>query len=175
MYSPEPWLQQRYSDYDPIRRLLACSLDQSLEEIHKFVDPLAEEEIWRHLYGLETVGFHLRHLAGSTDRLFHYAMGGGLTEEQLAFLQAEEAQEANKAEALAAVRERFERVHRMLKKMEGANYNEIRYVGRAKLQTPLGVLLGHIAEHTQRHTGQIIVIAKALVATRARSQATGAI
>jgi uncharacterized damage-inducible protein DinB len=25
---------------------------------------------------------------------------------------------------------------------------------------PLGLLLGHIAEHTQRHTGQLITLAK---------------
>ena len=28
------------------------------------------------------------------------------------------------------------------------------------LGTPLGVLLAHIAEHTQRHTGQLIVLCK---------------
>lgn len=166
MYAPEPWLQQRHCQYDPIRRLLACSLDQSAEEIHRYVDPLTEEEIWHRLHGLGTVGFHLRHLAGSTDRLLHYALGGSLTEDQLEFLRQEEAAEANKQELLSRLEERYARVHRVLQRLENANYAEPRFVGRARLETPLGVLLGHIAEHTQRHTGQVILLAKAMVETR---------
>ena len=33
-------------------------------------------------------------------------------------------------------------------------------VGRQRIEVPLGLLLGHIAEHTQRHTGQLISLSK---------------
>jgi uncharacterized damage-inducible protein DinB len=37
---------------------------------------------------------------------------------------------------------------------------EPRSVGRAQLPSTVGGLLFHIAEHTQRHTGQLITTAK---------------
>jgi len=33
-------------------------------------------------------------------------------------------------------------------------------VGRQRVEVPIGLLLGHIAEHTQRHTGQLIALSK---------------
>ena len=37
---------------------------------------------------------------------------------------------------------------------------DIREIGRKKVPVPLGVLLVHISEHTQRHVGEAIVTAK---------------
>jgi uncharacterized damage-inducible protein DinB len=41
-----------------------------------------------------------------------------------------------------------------------------RFVGRKRLPTTLGDLLVHIAEHTQRHAGQMVTTAKIVKASR---------
>jgi hypothetical protein len=45
---------------------------------------------------------------------------------------------------------------------------EPRFVGRRALPTSIGGLLVHVADHTQRHTGQAITTAKMLLAQRGR-------
>ena len=41
-----------------------------------------------------------------------------------------------------------------------------RYVGSQRLPASLGGLLVHLADHTQRHSGQAVVTAKLLLALR---------
>lgn len=142
----EPWLSGKHADLDPFRRLLACSLEMSLSDLHRWTPAEPDERI----------RFHLRHIAGSVDRLFTYALGGQLTEQQLAYLRSEAEAGGTREELLELVAETFGRVESGLRMMEDIDYRESRYVGRQRLETPLGVLLGHIAEHTQRHTGQVI-------------------
>jgi uncharacterized damage-inducible protein DinB len=47
------------------------------------------------------------------------------------------------------------------------SYAESRGVGRKMLPTTVGGLLVHCAEHTQRHTGQMVTTAKVLIGLRA--------
>jgi len=122
----EPWLAGKHADLDPLRRLLACSLDHALADLHR----------WTPASPNAAIAFHLRHLAGSVDRLWTYALGGQLNPAQLAFLAAEAQGPGDRAPLLAAV------------------------PGRQRIEVPLGLLLGHIAEHTQRHTGQLISLSK---------------
>jgi uncharacterized damage-inducible protein DinB len=42
----------------------------------------------------------------------------------------------------------------------------MREIGRKRIPVPLATLLVHIAEHTQRHVGEAIVTAKALLHAR---------
>ncbi len=146
----EPWLAGRHADLDPIRRLLACSLEHALGDLRQWtpVEPGA------------SVSFHLRHIAGSVDRLWTYVLGGQLTEDQLAFLRNEPNGAGDREELLAAAASVFERVQTQLRMLEDLDYREPRYVGRQRVEVPLGLLLGHIAEHTQRHTGQLIALSK---------------
>lgn len=146
----EPWLAGKHADLDPIRRLLACSLDHALGDLRR----------WTPAEPGPTVSFHLRHIAGSVDRLWTYALGGQLNEEQLAYLKNEPGDAGDRNELLAAVAAVFERVQAQLRMLEDIDYREPRYVGRQRVEVPLGLLLGHIAEHTQRHTGQLIALSK---------------
>lgn len=148
----EPWLSGKHADLDPFRRLLVCSLEQSLADLRK----------WTPLEPDERICFHLRHIAGSVDRLFTYATGGQLGEEQLAYLRSEASAGGTREELLEGVAETFAEVERGLRMMEDLDFREPRFIGRQRLETPLGVLLGHIAEHTQRHTGQVIERARGL-------------
>jgi uncharacterized damage-inducible protein DinB len=47
--------------------------------------------------------------------------------------------------------------------------NEARKVGRKQLPTTLGGALIHVADHTQRHIGQLVTTAKVLKGLRASS------
>ena len=87
-----------------------------------------------------------------------YAKGESLREEQLAFLRAEAEPGATRAELLREVAESYAKAMEFAR--TAADFDLPRYIGRQRLETPLGVLLAHIAEHTQRHTGQLIVLAK---------------
>jgi uncharacterized damage-inducible protein DinB len=147
----EPWLAGKHADLDPIRRLLACSLDHALGDLRH----------WTPEQPNAAIAFHLRHLAGSVDRLWTYALGGQLSEAQLAYLHAENQGPGDREELLAAIADRFGRVQTEIRMIEDLDYREPRYIGRQRVEVPLGLLLGHIAEHTQRHVGQLIALSKA--------------
>ena len=156
----EPWLAGRFAELAPIPRLLCCSLEQSLEEVRRWTAPLSDEQVWTRPLTDDkgSVGFHLRHLAGSTDRLLTYARGASLDERQLAFLRAETEPGAGKEHLIAGLAAAYAAA--MDFAATAGDFDAPRFIGRQRLQTPLGVLLAHIAEHTQRHTGQLIVLAK---------------
>jgi len=47
-----------------------------------------------------------------------------------------------------------------------ANLDTFRGVGRKQLPTSIGGALVHVADHTQRHVGQVVTTAKVLKALR---------
>ncbi len=47
----------------------------------------------------------------------------------------------------------------------GVNLDQPRGVGKKQLPTSVGGLLVHLADHTQRHTGQIVTTSKVIKAT----------
>ncbi len=111
------------------------------------------------------VGFHMRHIAGSVDRLLTYAVGRMLSDEQLAALKCEMDQGASRDELLAAMDRSLREAEEVMRTLSPATFDEPRVVGRKKLPTTVAGLLVHIAEHTQRHVGQAIVTAKLVRAT----------
>ncbi len=154
----EPWLSGAHAALAPIPRLLRCSLDQSAADIHHWTASLTSEQIWQTQSTAGSIGFQLRHLAGSVDRLINYANGQPLTAEQLQFLKAEATPGATKDQLIDALEAAYETAHQFAQQAQ--DFEAPRYIGRQRLETPLGVLLAHIAEHTQRHTGQLIVLCK---------------
>jgi uncharacterized damage-inducible protein DinB len=112
-------------------------------------------------YGFGSVGFHIRHIAGSTDRLVSYLANRELGPAQIAAVSAEEEPGNQSAEALLAEMERvFRSAEAVVRSIEPARLPEPRWVGRKRLPTTVAGLLTHIAEHTQRHIGQAISAAK---------------
>ncbi|HEX6533626.1 MAG TPA: DinB family protein, partial [Gemmatimonadaceae bacterium] len=110
-----------------------------------------------------SVGFHLRHVAGSIDRLLAYARGEALTGEQRAALAAEKEPGAPRADAAELVRGAQRAIATAIDTMRAMPREKLlepRGVGRAQLPSTVLGLLFHIAEHTQRHTGQVITTAK---------------
>jgi uncharacterized damage-inducible protein DinB len=139
----------------------AHALLQAAEDIPSAVSGLTTEQLWARPGGAASVGFHLQHVTGSIDRLLTYARGEKLSDAQLEALQAEQMQKSGDAaefarRAVAAIREAID----VTRDTPPATYLDAREVGRQRLPTTVLGLLVHVAEHTQRHTGQIIVTAK---------------
>lgn len=160
---PEVWLRGPLPDVPPFLQPVAHALLQAVEDVRRTVDPLTVAQLWARPGGAPSVGFHVRHAAGSLDRLFTYARGEGLSAEQRAFLAGEGEPGSPPLDA-AALASAFERqVDQALAQLRATPESTLldpRGVGRLQLPSTVLGLLVHTAEHTQRHVGQIITTAK---------------
>lgn len=164
---PEPWLRGAIPGVNPLNAPLLYALQHAREDLGRYAGQLTLEQIWARPYGLSSVGFHLLHIAGSTDRLITYLEGRDLTPQQMAFLAAEEGGgKQGAAELLAAIDRAFERAEAIVRGMDPVTLPEARWVGRKRLPTTVVGLLTHIAEHTLRHVGQAITGAKLVSAAQ---------
>lgn len=159
MTNPEPWLCGPLAGVSRLTMPAAHALLQSRADLAAHTSSLTIEEFWCNPGGAPSVGFHLRHIAGSIDRLLTYTAGRGLTEEQFRFLASEKLPgepPANAAQLIAAAQARIDETLAVIRATSEEFLFEARTVGRAQLPTNVFGLLFHIAEHTQRHTGAII-------------------
>ncbi len=157
---PEPWLRGPIPTVHPcIAPLLYC-FQQAREDLAKYTEGLTENQIWATPHGFGSVGFHIRHIAGSTDRLITYLQSNPLSPEQLAEIQAEKQPGGTREQLLARLEAAFQRAESVARGLDPAVLAEPRAVGRSRLPTTVIGLLVHIAEHTQRHVGQAISAAK---------------
>lgn len=159
----EVWLRGPLEGFDAIVMPAAHALLQSAEDIERAASPLTVDELWSKPGGAASVGFHLTHLAGTIDRLLTYACGEQLDEAQRAALVAERAPgtpPAHAAELIQAAQRAIQHAVQVLRETPPDSLFEPREVGRAKLPSTVWGLLFHVAEHTQRHTGQVITTAK---------------
>src|SRR5687768_15290201 len=86
---PEVWLRGPVAGIPPLLQPVAHALLQAVEDVHRAVDPLAVDHLWARPGEAAPVGFHVRHAAGSLDRLFTYARGEELSPEQRTYLAGE--------------------------------------------------------------------------------------
>ncbi len=156
--SDEPWLRGPLPDVDPLLAPILRALQQAQEDLEKHCAPLTDDQIWARSFGLAPLGFHLRHIAGSLDRLTTYLQGGQLTESQFAFLQSEMDAGGTRLELLALIGRAIERTSQAVQALDPGLLTETRTVGRKHLPTTVIGLAIHLAEHTQRHVGQAITI-----------------
>src|SRR5688500_6485846 len=89
MSQPEVWLRGPIHGVPPLLMPAAHALLGALEDLERVAAPLTPEELWARPGGAASVGFHLRHVAGSTGRLLTSARGQALDETQRAALAAE--------------------------------------------------------------------------------------
>lgn len=162
----EPWLRGTHAEIPAVGRAVLHAFDLALDDLSKWSDGLTDAEIHTHPLGLPSVAFHLRHIARSTDRLLSYAEGNQLTTEQLAALKAEQAGDETLAALLAEVESSFSIAAERVRVLATANLDTFRGVGRKQLPTSIGGALIHVADHTQRHVGQVVTTAKVLKALR---------
>ena len=158
----EAWLNGKLDGYAPIVMPAAHALRQAIADLEKFAKPLSDEELTARPNDSPSAAFHLRHVAGSIDRLLTYSRGDELSETQFDLLKAENANDSdlNAAELTEKAVDKINRALETLKTVAPESLFEERFVGREKLPTNVFGLLFHIAEHTARHVGQIITIAR---------------
>jgi len=162
----EPWMSGSYPDVPAVGRAVLHALDLALEDITKWTASLSDAEVHASPLGLSAVAFHLRHIARSVDRLLCYAEGKQLSSEQLAALRSEQSGDESLAVLIAEVEASFHDAAGRIRVLATSDFDTPRGVGRKQLPTSLGGALIHVADHTQRHVGQIVTTAKLLVAMR---------
>lgn len=173
----EPWLRGTHSEVPAVCRAVLHALDLALDDLAKWTAGLTEAETHAQPLGLPAVAFHLRHIARSVDRILSYAEGSQLSAEQLAALKTEQMSPVSGAETLAdllaEVEASFSNAAERIRVLATADFNTFRSVGRKQLPTSIGGALIHVADHTQRHVGQVVTTAKVLVALREGSSSRG--
>ncbi|HEY5253495.1 MAG TPA: DinB family protein [Acidobacteriaceae bacterium] len=168
---PEPWLRGTLTEFPAEQRAVLHALEMAREDTVQWCGSLASEEMHARPYGLAPVAFHLRHIAGSLDRLLTYAEGNSLSAAQLKALAAEMRPEGSQEEILAEFESGLSDAERRVCATDFAAWPEPREVGRRKFPTTVAGLLIHCAEHTQRHVGQAITTAKILLELRGQPPA----
>jgi uncharacterized damage-inducible protein DinB len=162
----EPWLRGTHADVPAVGRAVLHAFDLALDDLSKWTQGLTDNQIHAQPLGLTSVAFHLRHIAGATDRLLTYAEGKQLSEQQLATLKAEKLGDETLAMLLAEVEVAFSNAAERVRVLATADLDTFRGVGRKQLPTSIGGALVHVADHTQRHVGQVVTTAKVLKSLR---------
>jgi uncharacterized damage-inducible protein DinB len=157
----------------PLLQPAAHALLQAAEECERAAATLSAAELWATPGGAASAGFHLRHIAGVIDRLLTYARGAALDERQLAELRREGdpgEPPATAAALLARVRNAVATAMSVLRSTTPEMLSEPRAVGRAALPSTVQGLLFHLAEHAQRHAGQLVTTVKVVRGTVAATK-----
>jgi uncharacterized damage-inducible protein DinB len=164
MNKPEVWLRGPIENIPALLQPVAHAILQAREEVNALMKTFPQEKLWEKPFGVASVGFHLLHLHGVLDRLFTYAKGDQLSEQQLESLKQETQPNDTTVEEL--VKNFDEQVDKAIKQLSEKPENTLldkRGVGRAQLPSNVLGLLFHAAEHTMRHTGQLLVTARILM------------
>ena len=162
---PEVWLRGPVEGINPALMPAAHALLQAAEDLERVAAGLSTAELRVTPGGAASISYHLRHIAGSIDRLTTYARGEKLTESQRAALRAEKEIPEDPESASALVDSVVRAVHKAIEQIRRtppASFFEPRKVGAAGLPSTVIGLLFHAAEHAQRHTGQVITTARVI-------------
>jgi len=166
MSKAEVWLRGPLDGIPALLQPVAHALLQAREEVNLLMQYFPIELLWEKPAEMASPGFHLQHMAGVLDRLYTYAKGEALTEEQLAYLE-NEGKAPESTYAVISLVEHFNRqvdiAIKQLSETDEVILIEVRGVGRAQVPSTVIGLLVHSAEHTMRHVGQLLVTVKVLI------------
>lgn len=158
---PEAWLRGALPGIDPYLMPAAHALVQVREDLLRLTAGLSPEQLRARPGGAASIAFHVRHIAGATDRLLGYARGEPLSEAQRAWLKSEGGDEAADARSLLdATLAVLDRALEQLRSTPRERLLEARTVGRSALPSTVLGLIFHAAEHAQRHSGQVATTLK---------------
>jgi uncharacterized damage-inducible protein DinB len=164
---PEAWLRGPIEGVDAFLQPAAHALAQAREDLDRATVGISPSNLWLQANGAASVGFHLRHIAGSLDRLLTYARGAQLDERQHAALKREAEPGTPPDEISTLVEHAKKAIDAALAQLRDTRRDDLlqpRAVGRAGLPSTVLGLLFHAAEHTTRHVGQAITTAKIVTA-----------
>ncbi len=155
---PEPWLRGPLPDTHPFLTPSLRALEQVLEDLPRFTGGLTTAQLWNSPGPCAPAAFHLQHMAGSVDRLTTYLRGHGLSQKQLQALAAEKQPGAAAEQMLLDATAAITAAMAQIRALPENEFTAERLIGRARLPVTALGLAFHIAEHTQRHMGQLIVL-----------------
>ncbi len=157
---PEAWMRGPRPGVHPLVAPVLFSFEQAAEDLKLHATGLTPDQVWARPFGLVSLGFHLRHIAGSIDRLTAYLAARELSPGQLLGLSQEAALGTNCETLLREVDDSIARSAEVIRLIDVSTLADWRGVGRRQLPTTVIGMLVHIAEHTQRHVGQAIAAAQ---------------
>ena len=159
MPNTEWWQRGPVEGVPAVLQPVAHILLQVGESADELVENLTESEWNARPTGVASAAFHVRHMAGVIDRLFTYARGEGLSEEQFASIRREgDPLTSDEVPAvMAALHSRIDAALAQLRATDPGTVVDFREVGRAKLPSTVIGCLVHGAEHAMRHIGQLSV------------------
>lgn len=156
----EPWLRGPLEGVHPLLAPTLHAFAQAREDLTDWTDGLTDDEIWSRPHGLAPIGFQLRHIAGSVERLTTYLRAEQLTSEQLVAAGSEIEPGPGRSTLLEEVNQALHQSEQVIRALDPVTFTDPRTVGRKRLPTTVIGLVVHLAEHTQRHVGELIVTAK---------------
>ena len=159
----EPWLRGPLPGIAPILQPAGNAFVAALEDVEQALTGLTEAQLWRDPGNAASIGYHLLHLSGSTDRLLTYARGEPLTDLQREALRSErEPTEPRPTleSLLTTWRLTVDRALAQLGATSQDRLTEPRSVGRDRIPSTVGDLLFHAAVHAERHAGQMVATAR---------------
>lgn len=162
----EAWQRGPAEGFEPLLMPAVHALIQVREDLHRLAAEVPADLVWVRPGGAASIGFHIRHTAGALDRLFTYARGEALSDEQRTAAREEGNPGEPPASLAAVVAEAdrlIERAFEQLRATRPESLLDVRKVGRAGLPSNVVGLLFHAAEHATRHVGQAITTAKILM------------
>jgi hypothetical protein len=166
---PEVWLRGALPGVEPMLMPVAHALLQAKEDVEHLAATVSSDHLWARPGGAASIGFHVRHLGGTIDRLFTYARGEALSAAQKTALR-EEGTPADPPpafdEIVAEVRATVDRALEQVRQTPRERLLDARGVGRAALPSTVIGLMMHAAEHATRHVGQAITTARILSGIR---------
>jgi uncharacterized damage-inducible protein DinB len=162
---PEAWLRGPLPGFAPEVMPAAHALVQAREDLDRALAGVTDAELWTRPGAAASAGYHLKHLAGSLDRLLTYARGEPLSPAQRAALADESVAGGSAAELLGRAEHAIGRALEQLRRTPADTLQQMRPVGRAALPATAFGLIFHAAEHTTRHVGQIITTLKVVRGT----------
>ena len=86
---PEPWLRGPVEGVPPLLQPAAHAFVMAVEDVERATEGLHPDDLWAEPGGAASIGFHIAHLSGATDRLVTYARGERLSDAQKKKLLAE--------------------------------------------------------------------------------------
>jgi hypothetical protein len=165
----EVWLRGPVAGIDPTLMPVAHALLQAKEDVEHLASTVPPDHVWARPGGAASIGFHVRHIGGSIDRLFTYARGESLSAAQKTALR-DEATPTDPPPAfdaiVAEVRATIDRAVEQVRQTSRESLLDARAVGRIGLPSTVIGLLMHGAEHATRHVGQAITTARILSGIR---------
>lgn len=159
---PEAWLSGPIAGVEEVLMPAAFGLMQARADLESAPRDLSADELSAAPGGAASAGYHLRHIAGSIDRLLTYRQGQMLNDaqKQAATAESRPTDGADPEALFAAAFAAIDRALAELRAVDPVTLHDARRVGRAQLPSTVFGVLCHVSEHTYRHVGQFVTTVK---------------